>query len=96
MTTRAETPDEQARRIVEYELESIGFDLDANARETTLSLERRLAHTREHMREIARLPRKHVGAYPAPTYEDVLGDPRMRRALRELRKEFGGETPIEK
>lgn len=54
-----------------------------------------MTHTREHMREIARLPRKHVGAYPAPTYEDVLGDPRMRRALRELRKEFGEDKPIE-
>lgn len=54
-----------------------------------------MTHTREHMREIARLPRKHVGAYRLPTYEEVLADPRMRRALRELRKEFGGGEPIE-
>lgn len=67
MTTRAETPDEQARRIVEHELESIGFDLDANTRETTLSLERRLAllQQQKNMRRLYRM----MGGEPAPMKE---------------------------
>lgn len=63
MTTSADSPEAKARRIVERQLESIGFDLDANARDTTVSLERRLEllARRKELEKLARM----LGMEPA-------------------------------
>jgi len=48
-----------------------------------------MTHSRAHMRALAQM-RKEPGRKPFPTYAQAKADPRMRRLIRELQKEFGG------
>jgi len=48
-----------------------------------------LSHSREHMRRLSRLSPK-TGRATYPTYREMQADPRWRKAIREIQREFGG------
>lgn len=53
-----------------------------------------MTHSRAHMRAISAM-RRQPGRKPFPTYAQSQADPRMRRLIRELKKEFGGGPSTE-